>query len=76
LAKSPISLIIAEGCCHAGPRNCRLALLENRIDMGGAMQRKSAALIGILLMLGALVVPAALASVPKVMIIEEYGATW
>jgi hypothetical protein len=40
------------------------------------MQRKLAALIGILLMLGALVVPAALASVPKVMIIEEFGATW
>jgi hypothetical protein len=40
------------------------------------MQRKFAALIGILLMLGALVVPAALASVPKVMIIEEFGATW
>jgi hypothetical protein len=40
------------------------------------MQRKFAALIGILLMLGAVVVPAALASVPKVMIIEEFGATW
>ncbi len=40
------------------------------------MQRKFAALIGILLMLGALVVPAALASVPKVMTIEEFGATW
>ena len=40
------------------------------------MQRKLAALIGVLLMLGALVVPAALASVPKVMIIEEFGATW
>jgi hypothetical protein len=45
-------------------------------SLGGAMQRKFAALIGILLMLGALVVPAALASVPKVMTIEEFGATW
>lgn len=40
------------------------------------MLRKYAALIGILLMLGAMVVPAALASVPKVMVMEEYGATW
>ena len=40
------------------------------------MQRKLAALIGILLMLGAVVVPAALASVPKVLMMEEYGATW
>ncbi len=40
------------------------------------MRRNLAALIGSLLMLGALIVPAALASVPKVMIIEEYGATW
>jgi hypothetical protein len=40
------------------------------------MLRKYAALIGILLMFGAIVVPAALASVPKVMVMEEYGATW
>ncbi len=40
------------------------------------MQRKLAALIGIVLMLGAIVVPAALASVPKVLTLEEYGATW
>ena len=40
------------------------------------MRRKLTAIIGILLMLGAIFVPAALASVAKVMIIEEYGATW
>ncbi len=39
------------------------------------MQRKFAAFIGILLMLGALVVPAALASVPRVIMAEEFGYT-
>ncbi len=40
------------------------------------MQRKLAALIGILLMLGAIAAPAVLAGVPKIAVIEEYGATW
>ena len=40
------------------------------------MLRKSFALFGIALILGALLVPAALASVPKVIVCEEFGATW
>jgi hypothetical protein len=40
------------------------------------MLRKSVALGGILLLLGAVFAPAATAGVPKVVVIEEYGATW
>ncbi len=40
------------------------------------MLRKFAALGGILLLLGAVFAPAVMASVPKVAIIEEFGATW
>ena len=40
------------------------------------MFRKLAALGGIILMLGAVFAPVVMASVPKVMVIEEFGATW
>ena len=40
------------------------------------MLRKMGALTGILVILGALFVPAALASVPKVVVGESFGAQW
>jgi hypothetical protein len=40
------------------------------------MLRKLAVLGGIMLLLGAVFAPAVMASVPKVAIIEEFGATW
>ena len=40
------------------------------------MLRRVAALGGILLLLGSVFAPAIMAGVPKVAIIEEFGATW
>lgn len=40
------------------------------------MLKKLAILCAAVLFAGTLVVPAALGSVPKVIVIEEYGATW
>jgi hypothetical protein len=40
------------------------------------MLKKLAIFCAAFLCFGALVVPAALGSVPRVIVIEEYGATW
>jgi len=40
------------------------------------MLKRVCALAGVLFVLGLLLAPMAMASVPKVVILEEYGATW
>ena len=40
------------------------------------MFKRIAAAAGIAFVLGALLVPAAIGSVPKVVVVEEFGATW
>jgi hypothetical protein len=47
-----------------------------QVARGGQMLRKLAILGAAALCAGVLLVPAAWGSVPKVIVIEEYGATW